>query len=106
MTIEEAKKEIIESGIELGAGDYIDIEALRVAITVMGAYEQVRWERDIAMGQLKELGLSFVKRLMVSTCHMTSTMSCLNISIGMKICVDRILVFYSNGSKISLVPKR
>lgn len=31
MTYGEARKEIIENGVELGAGDFIDMEALRVA---------------------------------------------------------------------------
>lgn len=31
MTYEEALKDIIESGINLGAGDYVDPEALKVA---------------------------------------------------------------------------
>ncbi len=35
MTREEAIKDIIESGIELGAGDYVDIEALKIAIADM-----------------------------------------------------------------------
>lgn len=31
MTVEEALKEIVENGIELGAGDYVDVKALKVA---------------------------------------------------------------------------
>lgn len=31
MTVEEALKEIVENGIELGAGDYVDVNALKVA---------------------------------------------------------------------------
>jgi hypothetical protein len=35
MTVQEALKDIIESGIEMGAGDYVDIEALKVAVECM-----------------------------------------------------------------------
>lgn len=31
MTNEEALQEIVEEGIELGAGDYVDLEALKIA---------------------------------------------------------------------------
>ena len=34
------------------------IEAMKVAISALGAIEQFRWERDVAIGQLRELGLS------------------------------------------------
>ena len=34
------------------------IEAIRVAISVLSAIEQFRWERDVAVSQLEELGLS------------------------------------------------
>jgi hypothetical protein len=63
MTIEEAKKEIIDSGLNLGAGDYVDIEALKVAATVLGAFEQIKWERDVAIEQLNELGLSLGQKV-------------------------------------------
>ena len=33
------------------------IEAMKVAICALGAIEQFRWERDVAIGQLRELGL-------------------------------------------------
>ena len=38
MTIEEAIKEIQEDGIDLGAGDYVDVEALKVAVETMKDY--------------------------------------------------------------------
>lgn len=31
MTVEEALKSIVEDGIELGAGDFVDLDALKVA---------------------------------------------------------------------------
>ena len=63
MTIQEARKEIIESGVNLGAGDYIDIEALKVAVNALGAIEQIIWERDVAIEQLNELGLSLGQKV-------------------------------------------
>ena len=33
------------------------IETMKVAISALGAIEQFRWERDVAIGQLRELGL-------------------------------------------------
>lgn len=41
MTIEEAIKDIQENGIDLGAGDYVDLEALKVAVEVMKDYQRV-----------------------------------------------------------------
>lgn len=35
MTYEEAKQDIIESGINLGAGDYVDPEALKIAAAAL-----------------------------------------------------------------------
>lgn len=35
MTTQEALKDIIQSGIKLGAGDYVDVEALKVAVVAL-----------------------------------------------------------------------
>ena len=35
MTPEEALKDIIESGIDLGAGDYVSVKALKVAVEAL-----------------------------------------------------------------------
>lgn len=35
MTAPEAIKDIVENGIELGAGDYVDVEALKVAVVAL-----------------------------------------------------------------------
>lgn len=32
-------------------------EAIKLGISALGAIEQFRWERDVAIGQLRELGL-------------------------------------------------
>lgn len=41
MTIEEAIKEIEDSGKMLGVGGYVDLEALKVAVEVMKDYQRV-----------------------------------------------------------------
>ena len=46
MTIEEAIKDIQEDGIDLGAGDYVDIEALKIAVEVMKDYQKVVYENE------------------------------------------------------------
>lgn len=39
------------------------IEAMKVAIYALGAIEQIRWERDVAVSQLEELGLSLGQKV-------------------------------------------
>ena len=46
MTIEEAIKEIEDSGKMLGAGDYVDLEALKVAVEVMKDYQRIVYENE------------------------------------------------------------
>lgn len=46
MTIEEAIKNIQEDGIDLGAGDYVDIEALKVAVETMKDYQRIIYENE------------------------------------------------------------
>lgn len=38
-------------------------EALQMAINIMGAFEQVAWERSIAFEQLEELGIGFGQKI-------------------------------------------
>lgn len=38
-------------------------EALQMALNIMGAFEQVAWERNVAIGQLEELGLSLGQKV-------------------------------------------
>ena len=38
-------------------------EALNVAINVLGAIDQIVWERNIAISQLKELGIGFGEKI-------------------------------------------
>lgn len=40
MTIKEALDDILTSGINLGAGDFVDLEALKVAASVL---EKMQW---------------------------------------------------------------
>lgn len=35
MTYKEAKNDLIESGIRLGAGDFVDVEALKIAVVAL-----------------------------------------------------------------------
>ena len=46
MTIEEAIKEIEDSGKMLGTGDYVDLDALKVAVEVMKDYQKLLHEID------------------------------------------------------------
>lgn len=46
MTIEEAIKDIQENGINLGAGDFVDVEALKIAVEVMKDYQRVVYENE------------------------------------------------------------
>lgn len=46
MTIEEAIKEIENSGRMLGMGDYVDLDALKVAVEVMKDYQRIVYENE------------------------------------------------------------
>jgi len=46
MTIKEAIKDIQEDGISFGAGDFVDVEALKVAVEVMKDYQRVIYENE------------------------------------------------------------
>ena len=65
MTNQEAKK-ILERDLSILIENKTlpdGIEAMKVAISALGAIEQFRWERDIAIGQLEELGLSLGQKI-------------------------------------------
>ena len=51
MTIEEAIKDIQEDGINLGAGDFVDVEALKIAVEVMKDYQRVVQLRQKQKGE-------------------------------------------------------
>lgn len=38
-------------------------EAIEVAISIMNAYNQIKWERDIAIGQLEEIGCTLGQKM-------------------------------------------
>ena len=40
-----------------------DLQALKNAINCVGAIEQIKWERDIAIQQLNELGYQFGEKI-------------------------------------------
>lgn len=44
MTIEEAIKDLEEGSIMLGVDDYVDVEALKVAVDVMRDYQRIVYE--------------------------------------------------------------
>jgi len=46
MTVEEAIKEIEDSGKMLGVGDYVDLDALKVAVEVMKDYQRVVYANE------------------------------------------------------------
>lgn len=59
MTIEEAIKEIEDSGKMLGMGDYVDLDALKVAVEVMKDYQRVVYANERL---LRENELAFKER--------------------------------------------
>ena len=38
-------------------------KALQMAINALGSIDQIRWERDVAVKQLKELGIGFAEQV-------------------------------------------
>ena len=82
MTIEEAIKDIQEDGIDLGAGDYVDVEALKVAVEVMKDYQRVVYankrlleENKLAFEELDKLNKLIVENvsLQIPTINITIT---------------------------------
>lgn len=59
MTIEEAIKEIEDSGKMLGVGDYVDLDALKVAVETMKDYQRVVYANERL---LRENELAFKER--------------------------------------------
>ena len=49
--------------------DGIDEEAINNAITIISSFEQIKWERDTAIAQLKELGYEFGEKIEPKTGH-------------------------------------
>lgn len=43
MTIDEVIEEITESGLNLGAGDFVDVEALKDAVKYLKEYKEMQW---------------------------------------------------------------
>ena len=42
---------------------YFITKALQMAINALGSIDQIRWERDIAISQLEELGLNLGEKI-------------------------------------------
>lgn len=82
MTIEEAIKDIQEDGINLGAGDYVDLDALKVAVEVMKDYqriiyenERLRYETKLATDELARLHKLIIEQVAFSTPTMNITIT-------------------------------
>ena len=82
MTMDEAIKNLEEDGIMLGAGDYVDVEALKVAVDVMRDYQRIVYENErlkrenkLAFKERDELHKLIVERemLQVPTMNITIT---------------------------------
>ena len=82
MTIEEAIKNIQEDGIDLSAGDYVDIEALKVAVETMKDYqriiyenERLRHETKLATDELAQLHKLITEQVAFNTPTMNITIT-------------------------------
>ena len=82
MTVEEAIKDIQEDGIDLGAGDYVDVEALKVAVETMKDYqriiyenERLRHETKLATDELTRLHKLIIEQMAFSTPTMNITIT-------------------------------
>lgn len=71
MTEEERREAIEDIEWHLESG-YIDMtetydknefEIIKEAMSSLGALAQYRWERDVALSQLEELGISFAEKI-------------------------------------------
>ena len=43
--------------------NHVQYEAMKIAVDALGAYNQVKWERDIAIQQIHDLGVEFRERI-------------------------------------------
>lgn len=82
MTIDEAIKNLEENGIILGAGDYVDVEALKVAVEVMKDYQRTRYENErlrhetkLATDELVRLHKLIIEQVAFSTPTMNITIT-------------------------------
>ena len=82
MTIEEAIKDIQEDGIDLGAGDYVDVEALKVAVETMKDYQRIIYENErlkhetkLATDELARLHKLIIEQVAFSTPTMNITIT-------------------------------
>ena len=47
----------------LTPSNHVQYEAMKIAVQALGAYNKVKWERDIAIQQLHDLGVEFGERI-------------------------------------------
>ena len=82
MTIDEAIKELEEEGVMLGAGDYIDLDALKIAVEVMRDYQRIIYENErlkheirLATDELTQLHKLIIEQVAFSTPTMNITIT-------------------------------
>lgn len=82
MNIEEAIKEIEDSGKMLGMGDYVDLDALKVAVETMKDYQKLvyenkhlRHENKLAFDELARLQKLIMEQVAFSTPTMNITIT-------------------------------
>ncbi|MGF0102094.1 hypothetical protein [Bariatricus sp. SGI.019] len=62
-TIQYIKNQLDYGYVDLGCHDEDEIEIIRQAINALGLIDQYKWERDIAICQLEELGLGLGQKI-------------------------------------------
>ena len=59
-------KRILQETIDnmyITESNHVQYAAMKIAVDALGAYNQVKWERDIAIQQLHDLGVEFGERI-------------------------------------------
>ena len=61
--IERIKFQLEDGYIDLGCHDEDELKIIKQAMSALSAVEQFRWERDVAIEQLNELGIGFGQKI-------------------------------------------
>lgn len=59
-------KRILQETIDnmyITESNHVQHAAMQIAVDALGAYNQVKWERDIAIQQIHDLGVEFRERI-------------------------------------------
>ena len=59
-------KRILQETIDnmyITESNHVQYAAMKIEVDALGAYNQVKWERDIAIQQLHDLGVEFRERI-------------------------------------------